>query len=106
MTTDISQRDRKVLGVLIKSLSPLVNLNPIGHYSGMDDDELWLTLVGQVSVMGSARPIERLKGDADRYEEFREAASFATVAKKSRAAQYLSGVLRTFSVTRFPQKCA
>ncbi len=104
--TQITDRDRRVLGRLIETLKPLVTLEPIGRYASMSADEIWMTLVIQICVMGSARHIERLADDTKKYKEFEKAISISVVANQQNQPTYLSEILRQFSATRFHKKSA
>jgi thermostable 8-oxoguanine DNA glycosylase len=106
--THISDADRQILARIIEVLGLFVPLEPIGRYVSMSADEVWLTLVIQVCVMGSARPIERLTGHPhpERYKDFEKAVALSTVVSQQNPAAYLSKVLKCFSATRFHQKSA
>jgi thermostable 8-oxoguanine DNA glycosylase len=69
----------------------------------MTPDELWLALIEEVCVMGSARPIERLqKGDLKKYEEFQEAVSVESLSRQQdHLISYLSNTLHDFRAARF-----
>ena len=104
--THINDNDRQTLTRIIELLGPLVNLEPIDRYSSMSANEVWLTLVVQVCVMGSARHIERLTSDTDRYKDFEKKVALSTVASQQNPDIYLTDVLQNFSVTRFHKKSA
>lgn len=104
--THISEADRQILARIIEFLGQFVQLEPIGRYVSMSADEVWLTLVIQICVMGSARHMERLTNHAERYKNFEEAIALSTVVSQQNPAAYLSKVLKEFSATRFHQKSA
>jgi hypothetical protein len=58
--TLLSTIDRTILGRIVRLFGKLVEIEPIGQYRKMTPDKVWLMLVGQVCVMGSARHMERL----------------------------------------------
>lgn len=78
--TYISDADRQILARIIGVLGQFVQLEPIGRYVSMSADEVWLTLVIQVCVMGSARPIERLTSHPERYKDFEKAVALSAVS--------------------------
>jgi len=104
--TQFSSADRKAFKLIIELLSPLVELQPLGRYSTMSADEVWLTLVEQASVMGSARPIERLASDCGKYRKFKEAVSLSAVTSQPNPTTYVSQTLKEFSATRFYRRAA
>jgi len=104
--TYISDADRQILARIIEVLGQFVQLEPIGRYVSMSADEVWLTLVIQVCVMGSARHIERLTSHYERYKDFEKAVALSTVVSQQNPAAYLSEELNKFSATRFHQKSA
>ena len=104
--TQITNADRKTLSEIIELLGPLVSLEPIGHYASMTAEEVWLTLVIQVCVMGSARPIGRLQSNTARYQDFRKAVSLSTVRNEQDPATYLEKAFQRFYATRFYEKSA
>jgi thermostable 8-oxoguanine DNA glycosylase len=102
----LSDDDRTKLGRIVALFGPLVepDLEPIGRYHAMTADELWLVLVEQVCVMGSARYIERLHKDPERYEGFKKAVAMESLSRQQDPVDYLAKTLRKFSVTRFYNK--
>ena len=104
--TQFSSADRKAFKLIIELLSPLVELQTLGRYSTMSADEVWLTLVEQASVMGSARPIERLASDCGKYRKFKEAVSLSAVTSQPNPTTYVSQTLKEFSATRFYRRAA
>jgi thermostable 8-oxoguanine DNA glycosylase len=103
--TQLSDDDRTKLGRIVTLFGPLVepDLEPIGRYHTMILDELWLALVEEVCVMGSARPIERLqKDDLKKYEKFQEAVSVESLSRQQdHLISYLSNTLHDFRAARF-----
>lgn len=105
--TQLSDDDWTKLGRIIVLFGPFVKLDPIGRYrTTMTPDEVWLVLVEQVCVMGSARHIERLqqKERVEEYEKFKKAVSPESLSHQRDLVGYLSKTLREFSVTRFPNR--
>jgi thermostable 8-oxoguanine DNA glycosylase len=104
--THLSDNDYKALTQIIELLGSLVNLEPLGRYAVMSIEEVWVTLVVQICVMGSSRHVERLASNSIRYEDFQQAISLVNVKNKQNPVTYLTQVLQKFSATRFPQKNA
>lgn len=102
--TQLSDDDRTKLGWIIALFGPLVELKPIARYRTMAPEEVWLVLVEQVCVMGSARRIERLHKDPERYEGFKKAVAMESLSRQQDPVDYLAKTLRKFSVTRFYNK--
>lgn len=69
-------------------------------------DDVWLALVGQVCVMGSAGHMERLGRNDAKHEKFKDAVSLQVVGPQPDPVSYLEETLRSFSATRFPKKGA
>lgn len=104
--TQISNGDNKTLSRIVDLLGPIANLESIGRYSSMSADEVWLNLVVQVCVMGSARHMERLANDKIRYKDFEKAVSLSELKSQQSPTSYLSKALKEFTATRFYQKSA
>lgn len=102
--TQLIDDDRMKLGRIVALFGPFVELEPIGRYRTMTPDELWLVLVEQVCVMGSARHIERLHNDPEKYEEFKKAVSLQSLSRQRDPVPYLSKTLRDFSAAWFYNK--
>jgi len=83
-----------------------VHVEPIGRYRKMTPEEVWLQLVGQVCVMGSARHWERLHSDHTIIAKFKSAISLPLLYRKRNLVSYLAGTLTSFSATRFPNRSA
>lgn len=92
--TYISDNDRKTLSQIIELLRPLVKVEPIGDYAFMNAEKVWLTLIVQVCVMGSARLIERLIKDPIRYENFQKEISLATIKNQPNPVIYIAQILQ------------
>ena len=103
--TELDVKDRELFAVLIRLLTPFVNLECIGRYKSLRDRDLWLMLVEQVSVMGSARHIEKLK-KGTQYPAFQAAISLPRVLKSPNVRRYIAYTLQGFKATRFPAKSA
>jgi len=83
-------------------LGKYVHVEPVGQYRKMTPEDLWLQLVGQVCVMGSARHWERLHSDPAIIARFKSAISLSLLYHKRNLVSYLAGILNSFSATRFP----
>lgn len=103
--TVLSDADRKTLGQVVAVLGPLVRINPLGRYRAMTANDMWLTLVIQVCVMGSARHMERIEADEMKRADFEKAVS-RQMMNRPDPLPYLAETLRSFSATRFPQRSA
>jgi thermostable 8-oxoguanine DNA glycosylase len=104
--TQISDADRQVLGRIVAIFGPLVRLEPIGRYLTMTQEDVWLDIVGQVCVMGSARHWERLNSNLSRIAEFKQAVSLQSLDRQQDPLSHLAETLRSFSATRFYNKSA
>jgi thermostable 8-oxoguanine DNA glycosylase len=104
--TLLRDEDRETLGRIVAFLGPLAELNPIGHYRAMTSEDVWLEIVGQVCVMGSARHWDRLCSDYPSWSGFKEAVSLHSLNRQEDPASYLTKTLSAFSAARFPNRSA
>lgn len=106
--TLLTTSDRRVLGRIVGLFGTLVEdeVEPLGQYRTMTQDEAWLLLVGQVCVMGSARHLESIRSDPGKRPRFENDVSLESVRRERSPVSYLAKILRDFSATRFPKKSA
>jgi len=73
----------------------------------MKSEDIWEEILIQFCVMGSARPIEKLQVDTERYNDFLEKLSIETLSKiTSNRKEYIAKQLREHKATRFHNKNA
>jgi thermostable 8-oxoguanine DNA glycosylase len=106
ISTLLSITDGSILGRIVRSFGKLVEVESLGQYCTMTPDKLWMRLVVQVCVMGSANHIERLQSNARLHDEFEYAVSLNLVSHQRDPVSYLAENFRKFSATRFPKKGA
>lgn len=87
-----SRTERQVLDRTIKFLQPFVKLPKLDRYASMSADDVWLALVTQVCVSGSALRFERLVRDGGKHDIFKR-----TIGTRRRPAAYHGGALFTFT---------
>jgi thermostable 8-oxoguanine DNA glycosylase len=104
--TLLDNTDREILGRIVRCFGQFVEVEPLAQYRTMTPDDVWLVLVGQVCVMGSAGHMERLQSDDAMREKFKDAVSLQVVGLQHNPVSYLEETLRNFSVTRFPNRSA
>ncbi|MCB0176806.1 MAG: hypothetical protein KDI62_01130 [Anaerolineae bacterium] len=101
--TIITDKDKKQLGKLIEVIGPRVEVEELGRYINLFDEEIWHHIVVQVCVMGSARFMERLEKNDD-YKNFKKSVSLKVVTEEKEKAAYLTGIFEAFKATRFRNK--
>jgi thermostable 8-oxoguanine DNA glycosylase len=106
ISTVLNITDGSILGRIVRSFGKLVEIESLGQYRTMTPDKLWIKLVVQVCVMGSANHIERLQSNTRLHDEFEDAVSLNLVSYQRDPISYLAGNFRKFSATRFPKKGA
>ena len=106
--TLLSDADRQVLGRIIALFGQFVGpeLTPIGHYRTMTPKTVWLEIVAQVCVAGSARHWDRLYTDPAASTRLEKAISLQSLGRQEHRVSYLAETLRAFSATRFPNRSA
>ena len=104
--TSLDNADRELLGRIVRCFGQFVEVEPLARYRTMTLDDVWLALVGQVCVMGSAGHMERLQNNDAMREKFKDAISLQVVGLQHDPVSYLEETLRYFSVTRFPKRSA
>jgi len=104
--TVLTPADHTVLCRIIRLFGKLVEVEPIGEYRTMTPNQVWLTLVGEVCVRGSARHMERLRSDPSLRAEFEGAVSLKAMNHERNVVSYLTNTFRDFSATRFPKRGA
>jgi thermostable 8-oxoguanine DNA glycosylase len=106
--TLLSDDDRQVLGQIVALFGQFVGpeLTPIGHYRTMTPEAVWLEIVSQVCVAGSARHWDRLYADPAASARFEKAISLQSLGRQKHPVSYIEETLRTFSVTRFHNRSA
>src|SRR2546430_8027350 len=105
ISTALTVTDRKVLSRIVGTFSKLTELPVLGHYRTMTAADTWLTLVGQVCVMGSARHLERIHENAVLRRNFDERVSFGVATRKRRSLSCLSDTLRIFGDAFSAKSC-
>jgi thermostable 8-oxoguanine DNA glycosylase len=104
--SSINKTDSEILNRIVRFFGEYVRVEPIGRYRKMTPEAVWLQLVGQVCVMGSARHWERLHSDQATSMRFKAAISPSLLHRKRNPASHLARILSDFSATRFPNKSA
>ncbi len=104
--TVLTPADHTVLCRIIRLFGKLVEVELIGEYRTMTPNQVWLTLVGEVCVRGSARHMERLRSDPSRRAEFEGAVSLKAMNHERNVVSYLTNTFRDFCATRFPKRGA
>lgn len=104
VTTLRPESKRKLLH-LIDKLGAHTVTPPLGEWKKLTDEALWSHIVSQVCVMGSARPMEKLR-DRGQRAAFDAALSLKTLASKPNKRAYIEGQLAKFKATRFKNKAA
>lgn len=104
--TFLDEKDKQVLSKFIEFCTGRVTLPEIGRYRKQTPEQTWIELVGQVCVMGGARPWERLFDNKERKAAFLEAVSMREIYKHEDRVGYLARQLDTFKAARFHNKSA
>jgi len=104
--TVLHAADRRVLRRIATTLAPLVKVEPLGRYRTMAAADVWWGLLGQVCVMGSARPWDQAQLSTGTATNLTRALAFSAVAAQPHVASYLEDMLRKFKATRFHKKAA
>lgn len=99
--TYLDPSDKQVLMDVVRNSQNAISLAEAGLYKQLTDAQIWINLVGQVCVMGSSRPWEKLTQTKELWDKFEEAISLERLFKEYSRAEYLSAQLKTFSATRF-----
>lgn len=97
----LSPSDKQVLMDVVRNSQNAINLAEVGLYRQLTDAQIWINLVGQVCVMGSSRPWEKLTQAKDIWDDFEEAVSLEKLLKERKRKEYLSKQLKAFSATQF-----
>lgn len=104
--TLLTEADRERLGRVITLFGGYVDVGPIGQYRTVAAHDVWVSLVGQVCVMGAAGPWERLHASPAVAARFREATSLDVIGRQENPTAYLAETLRSYSATRFHNTAA
>ena len=104
---DITDEDRKKIACVVNRLGSKAKLPTYGKWKNMSDEDIWEEIINQFCVMGSARLIEKLQDDTQRYAEFLDKLSIETLSKISmNRKQYIARQLQEYKATRFYNKNA
>jgi thermostable 8-oxoguanine DNA glycosylase len=104
--TQLSDADREGLGRIVALFGEYIDLAPIGFYRTMSAADVWLKLVIQVCVTGSARHWIRLLNDQAKCKKFERAFSLKSLDRHQYSVAYMADTLRRYSATRFPKQGA
>ncbi len=103
----ITNEDKRKLAYIAREFKIQKPLPPHGKWKDMSSEEIWKAILIQFCVGGSARRIEELKKNRERYDEFLEKLSFGTLLRvKSNRQEFIAGRLQDFKATRFHNKVA
>jgi hypothetical protein len=97
--TRLEETDRRILSEVVRLCKNRIKLRELGWYRTIDAEQLWQNLVGQVCVMGSARPLEKLHQDRERRAEFENAISLERLQHQNDKEEYLARTLQAFKCT-------
>lgn len=106
VTTALTKADRAKLCRLLERLGPHAKVPRLGTYKKLTGDDIWLDMVGQVCVMGSARGMERILSDPGLRQGFTRSTSLTAWKKHGFEPEYMAGVLREHRATRFNVEAA
>jgi len=99
--TIIEKEDINFLKHILKLFGPLVDLPAIGKFKAMKPNDVWLQLVSQVCVIGSAKLMERINADTMLKDSFEKAISLSSVQNQKNKKGYIGSILKKHSATRF-----
>lgn len=105
--TSLRPESKRKLLHLINKLVPHTKTPKLGRWKALSNEELWSHIVSQVCVMGSARPMEKLKQSSSRLE-FDAALSLKSISNimQEDKSIYIEDQLKRFKATRFYNKAA
>jgi thermostable 8-oxoguanine DNA glycosylase len=104
---EVTDEDKKKLACVASELKFKTELPPYGEWKNMTSEEIWEEILSQFCVMGSARPVEKLQANTERYNQFLEKLSIGTLSKiTSNRKEYIARHLKEFKATRFYNKTA
>lgn len=106
VTTTLTKADRAKLHRLLERLGPHAKVPRMGIYKKLSSDDIWLRMVGQICVMGSARGMEKIGSDLGLRQDFMRVTSLSSWKKRGFKPEYIAGVLREFKATRFNMEAA
>ena len=104
---EITGEDKRKLACIINKLKNKTELPIYGSWKNMSTEKIWSAILDQFCVMGSARPIDKLKENAGRYNDFLDKLSVRTLSiVTSERREYIANNLHDFKATRFYNKNA
>ncbi len=104
---EVTSEDKRKIACIVNRLKTKTKLEPYGKWRNMSSEDIWEDLLGQFCVMGSARPIEKLQANTQRYNEFLKKLSVETLTKMTLARkEYIAKQLKEYKATRFHNKTA
>ena len=75
-------------------------------YKKLSSDDIWLQMVGQVCVMGSARGMERIESEPGLRQDVKRATALSFWKKRGFESDHMASVLREFKATKFNVEAA
>jgi thermostable 8-oxoguanine DNA glycosylase len=104
---EVTNEDRKKIASITERFKAKIEMPQYGKWKSMSSEDLWEELLGQFCVMGSARPIEKLKAYPKRYSEFLKKLSIETLSSVGlNQEEYVAAQLKEYKATRFHNKTA
>lgn len=104
---EVTNEDKKKFACIINELKSKTELPSYGKWKNAKSEDIWEEILIQFCVVGSARPIEKLQVDTERYNEFLEKLSVERLSKiTSNRKEYIAKQLTEYKATRFHNKNA
>jgi len=104
---EVTKEDKKKIACIVDQLKAKTELPRYGKWKNMSSEDLWEELLSQFCVMGSARLIEKLQANPQRYSEFLKKLSIETLSRvKLNQEEYVATQLKEYKATRFHNKTA
>jgi thermostable 8-oxoguanine DNA glycosylase len=103
---ELAPADCETIGYILATFGPYIQLDPLGYYRTMTDEQVWWYLVSQVCVMGGARHWERMCANPQASAELQEAVSLGVLLRESDPVAHLAEALHQYGATRFANRSA
>ena len=98
---EFTNEDIKKLTLICDKFKKGVALEKLGYYITLTSDDIWIKIVTQFCVMGSALFFERLDNVDGKFKDFCNDISLTSIFKSTAQNEYIAGVLRFYKATRF-----